>query len=180
MHEIVIVRCAYYEAGAEVYGESLIVKSQERKRWWWFDGPYTEKDLGLVLKPHPTKSLAVMSCEAIWFEFDFVPSLRDLDHFQPGSSYMRDEFDAMGFEIFEESLPELVEIVRRKIKAADCPAVYADTDFYALYDVELDEHRDEDGGLDSIDVMPTLLGELDISKINLAVIEPQKNGEAGE
>ena len=180
MYEIVIVRNAYYEQGAEVDAERLIAHSRERKRLWWFNGPYTDKDLGLAMKPHSSGLISTMKCEAIWFEFEFVPNLRELEHFQTGSSYMWDEFEyGRGFELFEESLPEIIDIIRRKLKESDCPPFFADTDFYALYDVEVDEYRDEDGGLDALDVIPTLIGELDFSKLALAVV-PMNEAEAHE
>lgn len=171
MHEIVIVRNAYYESGAEVHGEALMAHSKERKRLWWFNGPFTTKDLGLALKPHLTELTSVMSCEAIWFEFEFVPNLREFEHFQPGSSYMAEEFEhGKGFDLFEEDLPALIEIVRRKLKECECPVVYADTDFYALYDVDVYTEHDSNGEYCGVEIEPMLLGELDMGKIASALV----------
>jgi hypothetical protein len=170
MHEIVLVRTGYYEKGCEVHSERLIAK-QNPNRLWWFDGPYTTRDLGLVLKRHSTELTSVMICEAIWFEFQCLPAPDyKQSHHQPNSSHMADEFEyGMGLDLFTEDLPELVKIVKRKVAADDYG--FIDTDFYALYEVDLDKHYDDDGGLDTIDAIPTLLGELDFSKLPLALVE---------
>lgn len=175
MHEIVIVRNVYYEPGSEVHSKPLIENSQQSKRLWWFNGPFTTKDLRLVLRPHPTEErIALMSCEAIWFEFEFVPDLREYEHFQPGSSYMAEEFEhGRDFDLFEEDLPQFVEIIRRKLKECDCPVVYADTDFYALYEVRVYPEHDSDGEYCGIEVESILLGELDMSKLVNALVAPK-------
>jgi hypothetical protein len=170
MHEIVIVRTAYYPKGCEVHADALIAHSKEQKYLWWFDGPFTTKDLGLALKPNPPELTSKVACEAIWFKFEFVPNLRELEHYQPGSSYMKEEFEGTGFDLFENDMPALVEIVRRKVKESEYPEYFTDTDFYALYDVEVYPQHDGNGEYCGIEIEPILLGELDMSKIERALV----------
>lgn len=169
MHEIVIVRSIFFEKGCPT-SPRVLPDKQEPNQLWWFDGKYTARDLALALNDGDSK----MPCDAILFTFEFVPNLRGLEHFQPSSSYMADDFEFVkGVDLFEEDLPELVKIVKRKISESDYAPWYADTDFYALYEVETDVYRDEDGGVDDVQVIPTLLGEIDPDKLALALINKE-------
>jgi hypothetical protein len=114
-----------------------------------------------------------MSCEAIWFEFVFVPALNyTYEHFPEGSSYMEFDFQQLkGFDLFIGDLPELVKIVKRKIDADPESAPFEDTDFYALYDIDVDKSYTDDGHLDTVEPLPTLLGEVDFSKLPLALMD---------
>jgi len=167
MYEIVIVRSCYFLKRDEVGPR---ISEMGKDRLWWFDGPFELP--GQVMVP-AKDGLFTMECEAAWFQFEFVPNLRELEHFQEGSSYLGDEFkNGAGFELFSQDLPQLVEIARRK-NAEDeyCPQM----DFFVLYDVDVNEYYVDDGHLDEIEAVPTLLGELDISKLVNALVTPEGN-----
>ena len=173
MHEIVIVHNDYYEAGENVNGNMLLEKNHKDKELWWFNGPYTSRDLGLVFEAgFAGPGNWSMPCEAVRFTFEFVPNLSQPEHFQHGSSYMRDEFEhGKGFDLFEADMPDFIRIIRRKIKESEYGALFTNTHFYALYEVNVYPQSGPDGDFCDIEVEPILLGELDIYKIERALVE---------
>lgn len=162
MYEIVIVRAAYYEKGCEV-GDLRDWKD----RLWWFSEPNMtlEKAFQPVDDPKPFAD-GIMTCEAFMFEIEFVPniSVRFFDKsFMEGYGMQEDGFD--------EFLPQLTEIAKRKLMEDEFGVCI---DFYVLFDAEYDTFHDEDGGVDDVEVYAEWVGELDFDKLPMALVGSTK------
>jgi hypothetical protein len=171
MYEIVIVKACRYEKGDEVYAEPFMKKEEKHPNvLWWFDHPDTDLKEAILIASH-NLALGNFKCEAIRFEFDFCPNPHATNF---AVSALHDEVmyaHNTGDEKFTDGLPKLVEIVKQRLAEDTNPYRYIGLcNFYALYEVEIDKHYDDDGGTDSIDVWPTLVGELDFEKLPLAVV----------
>lgn len=159
MHEILMVRVCYYEKGCEVFPERLL--SREKALWWFEESGITPQAAIMTRED----GLGVMVCEAFKFEFEFVPNLDEFMHFPNSNLY--GEYDCRGVDVFRPALDAFVEISRRHMSHSTDIGLH----FYGLFHVEVDEFRDEDGGLDDVRVYPTFLGELDFDKLPLALVE---------
>lgn len=172
MNEIVIIRSYLYRKGEGVYLDRLLADDKEvTNKWgkcrnlWWFD--CTDE---MTLEKAAMRTMngeATMLYDAIRFRFEPVANPR-ADHFD--FSVLHSEYDFNGGEIFESFLPQLVAIVKEHL--ADEKFLF-DCNFYGLFEVETDEYRDCDGGLDSISVYVIFQGELDMD--NLLVTTESKN-----
>jgi hypothetical protein len=166
MFEIVIVEVCRYQKDSSVQKSILDWKDDI----WWFEelDSTLEDNVFITGKEGVREVEAVMLCDAIRFKFQFCPN-PTADNFDV--SAMHDEFTyAKNTELFDEDLPKFASIVNRKLSGDEWDNF---TSFYALYEVEVDKNRNQDGSVDSINVWPEFIGELDLEKLTLAVVQVQ-------
>lgn len=175
MHEIVIVKPWLYPAGATV--GCRIFDKNGKVLWWFADSSLTPEKVSATstVPDFGFNSPEVdMPCEAIRFEFDFCPNPW-ADHFSVSGLYDEAILGGLLGDLFIDDLPRLAEIVKRKratLSPDDWRYLLPESFyFFALYEVEFDEFRDDDGGLDAINVIPTFIGELDIDRIAELVVK---------
>jgi hypothetical protein len=172
MNEIVIVKAWFYEKGAEF---TMPLKQETPDALWWFDAP-DATTLADVIEPSGKLGEGVMTCDAIRFTFDYCPN-PDATHFDVSMLHDECVYGEMLRQTLGEDVPQFAEMAKRRLKAiqeSGWPTWVYDINMYMLYDVEGDEHRDEDGGLDHIVVIPTLVGEIDFSKLAKIVVAEKK------
>lgn len=156
IYEIVIVKAWHY-----LKDDQVMMPEYAHVSVWWFEQPDMTPE-----KAFSETEWRAMPCEAFRFDFEFVPN-PDVRHFD--TSFMHGWHENqiwLDEDAFEEWQPQLLEIARRYVTADDPgPGV----NFYVLFQVEWDEWRDDDGHCDDVQVYPTLLGELDFTKLPLAL-----------
>lgn len=163
MFEIVIVKAAGYKKGDEVWVTEKLKypKATEDFQLWWFDRPGMTLEKAMMLK---NSNFGTWLCDAILFEFDFVPNFH-ATHAEV--SYLHEEFfHASGVKTFQPFTEQFRAIVQPYFTQAPFDRFYR---FYGLFELDVDEHRDEDGGLDDLEISAEFRGEINLSKLYLTV-----------
>lgn len=163
MYEILIVKPVFYHRGDGVSGKILDWDTPDRL--WWFEEPYTHARLKAVLVPDGADF--AFPCEAVQFSFDFCPN-PSAWHFNVSALHSELIEGRMLRELLEVDVLKFAEVVKKKRRSA--PEGWRAIDelmnnFYALYKVKTWDNRDDDGGLDSIDVEMELVGEIDLERL---------------
>lgn len=171
MHEIVIVKANRYEKGHEVYVERLLAGGKKNPNvLWGFEQPDAKLKDAILIASHDL-TLGNFKCEAIRFEFSFCPN-PDANNFSVSALHDEVMYAHNAEKMFLNDLPDLAEIVKRHLADESNPFHYiGECSFYLLYEVDIDKHYDQDGGTDSIDVWPTLVGEIDFRKLPSALVQ---------
>ena len=162
MFEILIVNATYYAKGAEVW--PTLLQGWAETTHWWLD-PTFSKENAVTIMPrdgiHYQLDYGVMNCEAIRFDFDFCPNPLATHH---DISALHDVWNyENNNNLFDDSIPLFVEAVKKRL--LNPPSGYIEFTFFWLYEVDVEEYRGEDGGLDSLEVIPTPLGEIDLATL---------------
>lgn len=165
MFEIVLFKAYRYQTGWVLRDANSVLKLKWPYHLWWFDQPGMKLENAVRLIPDET--IGVMNCNAFRFGMAFVPNPQNY----LSTSFLSDDYDGAGVDPFEEFLPQLVEIAQRLPMYPRDPA---DMCFYVLFDVHVDWEYDS---IDSAIAITTAkwVGELDIEKLPLALIEPVKS-----
>lgn len=174
MKEIVIVRSYLYRKGTGVNLEGLRRDDREAtNKWgkckilWWFDAPDLDADLNTMTMRNQ-KGEDIMLYDAIRFQFEPLPNIA-ADHFNVSCLYS--EWDFEGNAVFAPFLAHFVAIT--KAGAGD-DEWFGGYDFYGLFEVDTEEFRDEDGGLDQIQVYAEFLGELDMDIMEVTEVSKKE------
>lgn len=174
MYEIVIVKACMYRKDAGVMKSILDWKDD----LWWFDGHQAslEEAVWLTGKKFSyglgmeTTYEAVMLCDAIRFQFEFCPNPY-AHHFDVSALHDECVYAHESLLHFGDDLPKFAAIANRKLTGNEWES---EVRFYALYEVEFDEYRDNDGHLDEINVYSEFKGEIDLAKLLMALVTDGK------
>lgn len=161
MYEIVLFKATQYVADQHI--GSWVLDLQWPYALWWFSEPDTKMGLDHAARWTDEHGF-MMNCDAIHFAMAFVPNP---EHFG-GRSYLADDYEGAGVDPFEEFLPQLVEIAKRRLETVQS---YADLGFYGLFNLDLQVFGyGDDGDSAEVHTNPKWVGELDITKLPLALM----------
>lgn len=167
MKEIVLIKSYLYRKETGVFLDRLLDDNKAAtNKWgnckilWWFDCPnqnvMTLEKAATRTEQGKAQGLANMVCDAIRFQFEPLPNPKAA-HFDTSVLYSHWDFD--GNRVFLPFVDQLVAITRAKLSTDEWDS---GADFYGLFEIETDENRAIDGGLDYINVWAEFLGEFDI------------------
>lgn len=180
MKEIVVIQAVKYSKGSGVFRERLLDDEKAvTNKWghcknlWWFDSNEELTLENVVIKVEPDKYGVdgEMIADAIRFQFKPLLNIR-ATHWDQSVLHSQHDFD--GKAVFEPFLPQLVAIVKQHLATEEFIYSFDACDFYGLFEVEEDEFRDSDGGLDMINVFVEFLGELDMDNL---VVTPESKAQ---
>lgn len=107
-----------------------------------------------------------MVCDAIKMEFEVCPNPAAV-HFDGSALGHTIHYETPAQDVFAEDLETLAQMVQRRVDPKAVSVI--ETLIHLLYEVEVDEQRNEDGGLDAVSAYGTLVGAFDLPTLAKAL-----------